>query len=218
MSTSMAELERNTGRIREASDIVSVVSQYVRLHRSGMQQMVGLCPLHKEKTPSFTVHPAKGVFKCFGCGEGGDVFRFIELIEGVDFKQARSILAERAGISIEDRRWTREEKREFARNKARAEREAEEFLTWLDGLIDALREHRDVYFRNYHRMKRYIRRLRESDEHSIEGLAVAVDVANACWVRVEDLDRAIERIKTADLARVLPLFRNRKPARKAAAA
>jgi DNA primase catalytic core len=213
----MAELERDTGRIRDASNIVEVVAQYVRLRKSG-PQMIGLCPFHKEKNPSFTVHPAKGLFKCFGCGEGGDVFRFVQLIEGVDFKRARTILADRAGVNTSERPLTREQKREYSRKKARAEREAEEFLAWLDGLVEALREHRDVYFRNFHRMRRYIQRLRETDDHSMERLAVAVDVANTCWARVEDLDRAIERIRSADLAKVLPLFRARKTTRKAAAA
>ena len=92
MSTSIAELERDTGRIRDASGIVSVVSQYVRLRKSGPQQMIGLCPLHKEKSPSFTVHPAKGVFKCFGCGAGGDVFKFLQEVEGINFKDARARL------------------------------------------------------------------------------------------------------------------------------
>ena len=116
MSTSMAELERDTGRIRDASHIVAVVSQYVHLRKSGPQKL-GLCPFHKEKTPSFTVHPAKGFFKCFGCGEAGDVFRFVQLIEGVDFKRARTILAERAGVSTSERPLTRGEKREFGRSE-----------------------------------------------------------------------------------------------------
>jgi DNA primase len=171
-----------------------------------------------KKKPSFYVHPGKQVYHCHGCNASGDVFRFIQLIEGVDFKHARTILAERAGVSTSELPLTREQKREFARRKARAEREAEEFLAWLDGLVEALCEHRDAYFRNYHRMKRYIRRLRETDDHSTEKLAVAVDVANTCWAHVEDLDRAIERIKSADLAKVLPLFRARKAARKAEAA
>jgi len=67
--------------------IVEIVSRYVSLRRSG-KEYVGLCPLHSEKTPSFTVNEDKGVFHCFGCAESGDVFTFIQKIEGLDFKGA----------------------------------------------------------------------------------------------------------------------------------
>jgi DNA primase len=146
-------------------------------HRVGGQS-VRAAPFHREKTASFYVHPGKQVYHCHGCSASGDVFRFIQLIEGVDFKRARTMLAERAGVSTSEQPLTREQKRDFARRKARAEREAEEFLAWLDGLAEALHEHREVYFRNYHRMKRSIRRLRETDDHNMEKLALAVDMAN----------------------------------------
>jgi hypothetical protein len=71
--------------------IISVVSNYTSLRRVGSEEL-GLCPLHGEKTPSFRVNEDKGVFHCFGCGAGGDVFRFIELVEGVPFKEALSLL------------------------------------------------------------------------------------------------------------------------------
>ena len=67
--------------------IVEVVSRYLSHRRSG-KEYVGLCPLHSEKTPSFTVNEDKGVFHCWGCGEGGDVITFIRKIEGLDFKGA----------------------------------------------------------------------------------------------------------------------------------
>jgi len=67
--------------------IVDTVSMYVDLRRSGTE-FVALCPFHTEKTPSFSVNEDKGVYHCFGCGEGGDVISFIEKIEGVDFKAA----------------------------------------------------------------------------------------------------------------------------------
>src|SRR4030095_10905575 len=79
-------------RMNRAS-IVSVVGQYVSLRKTG-REYKGLCPFHSEKTPSLTVNDEKGLFHCFGCGAGGDVIRFIELIEGVSFKQA----LERLGI------------------------------------------------------------------------------------------------------------------------
>ncbi len=87
-------------QIKERLSIMDIVSPYVKLHRAG-RSMVGLCPFHKEKTGSFHVSPERGSWHCFGCGEGGDGFAFIEKIEGVDFKGALKILADKAGVVIE---------------------------------------------------------------------------------------------------------------------
>ncbi len=86
--------------IKDRLSIVEIVSPYVKLTRAG-KSLRGLCPFHKEKTPSFHVSPERGTFHCFGCGEGGDGFSFIEKVEGVDFKGALKILAEKAGVAIE---------------------------------------------------------------------------------------------------------------------
>ena len=80
--------------------IEEVVKPYVKLHRAG-KSLVGLCPFHKEKTPSFHVSPERGSYHCFGCGEGGDIFSFIEKVEGVDFKGALKMLAEKAGVPLD---------------------------------------------------------------------------------------------------------------------
>ncbi|NBC00660.1 MAG: DNA primase [Bacteroidetes bacterium] len=93
--------------IRTASDIADVVGEYVRLKRQG-QNLFGLCPFHNEKSPSFSVNPEMGIFKCFGCGEGGDVFAFISKMEMVSFPEAARILAERAGIDIPESEAARE--------------------------------------------------------------------------------------------------------------
>ncbi len=77
-----------------------MIGGYLTLRRAGSNYK-GLCPFHEEKTPSFTVNPARQTFKCFGCGAGGDVFTFLQLREKVDFLEARRMLAERAGISLE---------------------------------------------------------------------------------------------------------------------
>ncbi len=90
-----------TRRIRDAVDIVEVVGRYVALRRAGAN-LKGLCPFHEEKTPSFNVHPVRQIFKCYGCGVGGDVFKFVQLREKVDFPEARRILAEQANISLRD--------------------------------------------------------------------------------------------------------------------
>ncbi len=86
--------------VREKNDIVEVVSSYVSLKRVG-KNYVALCPFHQEKTPSFTVSPDKQLWHCFGCGLGGDVFSFVQRIEGISFGEALKKLAERVGIRVE---------------------------------------------------------------------------------------------------------------------
>lgn len=84
-------------QIKEHNDIVAVISEYVSLKKSG-RSLVGLCPFHGEKTPSFNVNQEKQLFYCFGCGTGGNVFNFIMKLENLDFIGAAKLLAERAGI------------------------------------------------------------------------------------------------------------------------
>ncbi len=85
--------------IRAAADIVDVVGDYVKLKKSG-SGFVGLCPFHDENTPSFHVTPRLGIYKCFGCGESGDVFNFVMEMEGIGFPESLRTLAERYGIDI----------------------------------------------------------------------------------------------------------------------
>ena len=85
--------------IRNRNDIVDVISQYVVLKRSG-RNFFGLCPFHKEKSPSFSVSPDKQIFHCFGCHEGGNVFHFISKIENVSFPEALEMLADRVGMEL----------------------------------------------------------------------------------------------------------------------
>ena len=86
-------------RVRLGVDIVDLVGGYVRLRRQG-QNFSALCPFHQEKTPSFSVSQSRQIFKCFGCGVGGDVFAFIQQIEHLTFPEAVALLAERAGIAL----------------------------------------------------------------------------------------------------------------------
>ncbi len=85
--------------IKYRNDIETAVSQYVNLKRRG-KNLVGLCPFHSEKTPSFTVYPENGSFYCFGCGVGGDVFTFTGLIENLDYIESVKLLAERSGVAL----------------------------------------------------------------------------------------------------------------------
>lgn len=88
-------------RLRDSNDIESVISSYIELRRRG-RNLVGLCPFHNEKTPSFTVYPETASYYCFGCGAGGDVIGFIRNIENLDYIEAVKLLADRAGIKMPD--------------------------------------------------------------------------------------------------------------------
>ena len=87
-------------RIQQANDIVDVIGEHLSLKRKG-REMVGLCPFHEDHRPSFNVNPTKQIFKCFACGAGGDVVKFIQMRENLSFPQALHRLADRAGIKIE---------------------------------------------------------------------------------------------------------------------
>ncbi len=86
--------------IRNANDVVEVIGSYLQIKRAG-SAFKALCPFHKEKTPSFHVNPQRQIYHCFGCGVGGDVFKFVMAYEGVDFSTAARMLAQRAGIRVE---------------------------------------------------------------------------------------------------------------------
>jgi len=85
------------------ADLGAIVGRYVSLKGRGAT-MIGLCPFHKEKTPSFNVNPSRGFYHCFGCGKGGDVFNFVQEIEGVDFREALEMLAAETGVRLEQPR------------------------------------------------------------------------------------------------------------------
>ncbi len=86
-------------RVRLASDIVEVISSYFLLKRAGTE-FRAICPFHQETTPSFYVNPSKQSYYCYGCGHGGDVFRFLVEYENIEFEEAVRRLAVRAGIPI----------------------------------------------------------------------------------------------------------------------
>jgi DNA primase len=100
--------------VKSAMEIVPLVEDYVRLRKAGGTYK-GLCPFHQERTPSFTVSPARGTYKCFGCGEGGDAISFVEKLEGVDFVGAIETLAKRFGVTIEYEEMSPEAERERRR-------------------------------------------------------------------------------------------------------
>jgi len=95
-----------TQSVKEQADIVKIVGEYVRLRKAGAQNYSGLCPFHKEKTPSFSVHAGRQFYHCFGCGQSGDVFSFIQKIENVPFPEAVRTVARKCGIPLPQREFT----------------------------------------------------------------------------------------------------------------
>src|SRR6185295_15401464 len=103
--------------IRDRVEIVQIISETVKLKRQG-RSLVGLCPFHREKTPSFSVNPERGFFYCFGCKEKGNVFDFVMKVEGLSFPEAARRLAERGGIEIEETATENERKEADAARRA----------------------------------------------------------------------------------------------------
>jgi len=108
----MAEAGSFAEKVKQQADIVRVIGEYIRLKKTG-QNFTGLCPFHQEKTPSFAVHPVRQIYHCFGCGAGGDVFKFVQEVDKCTFPEAVRTVAEKCGIPIpRPRERSPEERRE----------------------------------------------------------------------------------------------------------
>ncbi len=102
--------------VRQRSDIVDVISRYVRLTKKG-NSYFGLCPFHNEKTGSFSVTPGKQMYYCFGCGAGGNVFTFLMEYENFTFGEAMEVLAERAGVALPKQEYSSAQRAEADRRQ-----------------------------------------------------------------------------------------------------
>ena len=125
--------DESVERVKGAMEILPLVEDVVRLRKSGSTYK-GLCPFHQERTPSFTVSPARGTFKCFGCGEGGDAITFVEKTENVDFVSAIELLARRFGVELEYEEASPEQEQKRRRDdrlRALLERAAEFYARTL---------------------------------------------------------------------------------------
>jgi len=135
----MAEAGSVAEKVKQQADIVRVVGEYVQLKKAG-QNFRGLCPFHAEKTPSFNVHPSKQIYHCFGCGQGGDVFKFVMEMEKCAFPEAIRIVAEKCGISLpRPREHGPEERRENQQRTVLVElhREAQLwFVKQIEGTLE----------------------------------------------------------------------------------
>ncbi|GAC1659427.1 MAG: hypothetical protein NVS9B15_21960 [Acidobacteriaceae bacterium] len=105
--------------VKEQADIVRLISEYgVRLKKSGAQNWSGLCPFHKEKSPSFSVHQTRQFFHCFGCGKSGDVFTFVREIDNVSFPEAIRVVAQKLDIKLPKQEWSSPQEAEDAKQRA----------------------------------------------------------------------------------------------------
>ena len=135
----MAEAGSLAEKVKQQADIVRVIGEYVQLKKAG-QNFRGLCPFHSEKTPSFNVHPTRQIYHCFGCGQGGDVFKFVMEMEKCPFPEAMRIVAEKCGIALpRAREHSPEERRENQQRGVLLEihREAQAyFVKQLEGTLE----------------------------------------------------------------------------------
>ena len=105
--------------VKQQADIVKIIEGYIRLRKAGAQNYTGLCPFHKEKSPSFSVHAVRQFYHCFGCGVSGDVFSFVSKIENVGFPEAVRIVATKCGIPLPKREFSSPEEAAGARLRAK---------------------------------------------------------------------------------------------------
>jgi DNA primase len=118
--------------VKQQADIVKVIESYIRLRKAGAQRFTGLCPFHKEKTPSFSVHAGQQFFYCFGCQTTGDVFSFVGKIENVGFPEAVRIVAQKCGIPLPKREFSSPEEAAGARMRTKLLELHETAATWFE--------------------------------------------------------------------------------------
>jgi DNA primase len=118
--------------VKQQADIVKVIEGYIRLRKSGAQNYSGLCPFHKEKSPSFSVHAVRQFYHCFGCQASGDVFSFVGKIENVGFPEAVRIVAQKCGIPLPKREFSSPEEAAGARMRAKLLELHETATAWFE--------------------------------------------------------------------------------------
>jgi DNA primase len=118
--------------VKQQADIVKVIEGYIRLRKTGAQNYSGLCPFHKEKSPSFSVHAVRQFYHCFGCHESGDVFSFVGKIENVGFPEAVRIVAGKCGIPLPKREYSSPEEAAGARQRGKLLELHETATAWFE--------------------------------------------------------------------------------------
>jgi DNA primase len=117
--------------VKQQADIVKIIGDYVRLKKSGAQNYAGLCPFHSEKSPSFSVHASRQFYHCFGCGQSGDVFSFLQKIENLSFPEAVRAVAQKCGIPLPKRDFNSPEEAQESRQRAKLLDLHEAATTWF---------------------------------------------------------------------------------------
>src|ERR1700751_3890025 len=118
--------------VKQQADIVKIIGDHVRLKKAGAQNFSGLCPFHKEKSPSFSVHATRQFFHCFGCGVSGDVFSFIQKVENVSFPESVRFVAQKCGIPLPKREFSSEEEAQESRHGTKLLELHELATTWFE--------------------------------------------------------------------------------------
>jgi DNA primase len=118
--------------VKQQADIVKIIEGYIRLRKAGAQNYTGLCPFHKEKSPSFSVHAVRQFYHCFGCQASGDVFSFVAKIENVTFPEAVRIVAGKCGIPLPKREFSSPEQAAEARQRAKLLELHETATAWFE--------------------------------------------------------------------------------------
>jgi DNA primase len=118
--------------VKQQADIVRIIGEYITLKKSGAQNYTGLCPFHGEKTASFSVQAVRQFFYCFGCGESGDVFSFVQKIENVGFPEAVKIVAQKCGIALPKQEFSTPEQAEESRQRGKLLDLHELATTWFE--------------------------------------------------------------------------------------
>jgi len=124
--------------VKQQVDIVKVIEGYIRLRKAGAQNYSGLCPFHKEKSPSFSVHAVRQFYHCFGCGVSGDVFSFVGKIENVSFPEAVRIVAQKNGIPLPKREFSSPEEAAEARMRGKLLDLNEAAASWFEEQLRGL--------------------------------------------------------------------------------
>jgi DNA primase len=118
--------------VKQQADIVKIIGEFVRLKKAGAQNYIGLCPFHSEKTPSFSVHAGRQFYHCFGCGQSGDVFSFIQKIENVSFPEAVKTVAVKCGIPLPKREFSSAEEAAESRQRGKLIELHEAAAAWFE--------------------------------------------------------------------------------------
>ncbi len=123
--------------VKAQADLVKIVGEYVRLRKAGAQNWSGLCPFHSEKSPSFSVHAGRQFYHCFGCGQSGDVFTFLQKIESLSFPEAVKAVATKCGIPLPKREFSSPEQAEESRLRSKLIELHELATAWFEDQLRA---------------------------------------------------------------------------------